>query len=55
MAEKQQHGTSDLRAAVTAILCRTTPTNADLRTAVTTYTQRLSLILDNPGKLGAAI
>jgi hypothetical protein len=55
MAEKQQQGTSDLRAAVTAILCRTTPTNADLRTAVTTYAQQLSLILDNPGKPGAAI
>jgi hypothetical protein len=55
MAEKQQHGTSDVRAAVTAILCRTSPKNADLRVALTTYAQRLSLILDSPGKPGAAI
>lgn len=55
IAEKQQHGTSDLRAAVTAILCRTAPKNANFRVALTTYTQGLALTLRSPGEQGAAI
>jgi hypothetical protein len=47
IAEKQRYGTSDLRAAVTAILYRSSPKNADLRAALAAYTHRLCLTIDN--------
>jgi hypothetical protein len=48
VAEKDQHGRSGLRAAVTAIVCRSTPRNADLRAALTAYEERLALAIDSP-------
>jgi hypothetical protein len=47
IAEKRRHGTSDLRAAVTAILYRSSPKNADLRAALAGYAHRLCLTIDN--------
>jgi hypothetical protein len=47
IAEKQRHGTSDLRVAVTAILYRSSPKNADLRAALAAYAHRLCLTINN--------
>lgn len=47
MAEKRDHGRSDLRRAVTAILHRSNPKNADLRAALAAYAHQLCLTIDN--------
>jgi len=47
MAEKRDHGRSDLRRAVTAILHRSNPKNADLRAALAAYAHLLCLTIDN--------
>jgi hypothetical protein len=47
LAEKRDHGRSDLRCAVTAILHRSNPRNAALRAALAAYAHRLCLTIDN--------
>lgn len=47
MAEKHDHGRSDLRRAVTAILHRNCPKNTAFRAALTAYVQRLCLAVDS--------
>jgi len=55
MAEKHDHGRSDLRSAVTAILHRSNPKNADLRAALTDYAHQLCWSIDNSVVPGAVI
>jgi TniQ len=54
MAEKEVGG-SDLRTAVTAIVCRRTPRNVGLTVALTTYAQRLCVITGGSADPGTAI
>jgi hypothetical protein len=54
MAEKHDHGRSDLRSAVTAVLHRGNPRNADLTAALTSYAHRLSWSIDSFDLRGVA-
>jgi hypothetical protein len=46
MAEKTMHGHSDLRVAITSIITRSTPRNADLRVALACYAERVAADID---------